>query len=136
MPRHVLLPKAPPGDAPAVDLDLQAAWKLYDRQARFVGTLASGWRPDVFHIHLSWFSSFYRKLAWFQEAQATGRPVVVHLHAPDISAFYNTGRAHAAAMAYMFNRAARVVALTHAMADELRSLFGDGPRIEVLYNPV
>jgi hypothetical protein len=37
MPRHVLLPKAPPGDAPQVDLDLQAAWKLYDRQARFVG---------------------------------------------------------------------------------------------------
>ena len=109
---------------------------MLSRQARFVGALAGGWRPDVFHIHLSWFSSFYRKLAWFQEAQATGRPVVVHLHAPDITEFYNTGRAHAAAMAYMFNRAARVVALTQAMADELRALFGQGPRIEVLYNPV
>lgn len=109
---------------------------MLSRQARFIGALAQGWRPDVFHIHLSWFSSFYRKLAWFEEALATGRPVVVHLHTPDITAFYRTGRVHAAAMTHMFRRAHRVVALTEAMAEELRGLFGPGPRIEVLYNPV
>ena len=109
---------------------------MLSRQARFVGALAGGWRPDVFHIHLSWFSSFYRKFAWFEEAHATGRPVVVHVHAPDITEFYKSGRVHAAAMAYLFRKAARVVALTEAMAAELRGLFGEGPRIEVLYNPV
>lgn len=104
--------------------------------ARFLDALAGGYRPDLFHIHLSWHTSFYRKLAWFIEARRTGRPVIVHLHMPDIGAFFRTGRAHAAAMAWMFRRADRVVALTEAMAAELRALFGPGPRIEVLYNPV
>ena len=49
------------------------------RQARFVARLASGWRPDLFHIHASYFSSFYRKMAYFKQASATGRPVLLHL---------------------------------------------------------
>ncbi len=104
--------------------------------ARFLDALVGGYRPDVFHIHLSWHTSFYRKLAYFLEARRTGRPVIVHLHMPDIGAFFRTGRAHAAAMGWMFRHADRVVALTEAMAAELRALFGPGPRIEVLYNPV
>lgn len=104
--------------------------------ARFLDALAGGYLPDIFHIHLSWHTSFYRKLAWFIEARRTGRPVIVHLHMPDIGAFFGSGRAHAAAMGWMFRHADRVLALTEAMAAELRALFGPGPRIEVLYNPV
>ena len=49
------------------------------RQARFVRRLASGWRPDLFHIHTSYFSSFYRKMAYFKQASATGAPVIIHI---------------------------------------------------------
>ena len=106
------------------------------RNARFLDALAGGYRPDLFHIHLSWRTSFYRKLLWFMEARRTGKPVIVHVHMPDIGDFARSGTAHAAAMRWMFTTADRVVALTAAMASELRALFGDQPRIEVLYNPV
>lgn len=106
------------------------------RQARFVARLATGWRPELFHVHLSYFSSFYRKLAYFEEALATGRPVVAHIHAPDLAAFHDASRVHAAAMSWMFRRAARVVVLSRAMAGQVRAWTGDSARLEVLYNPV
>ena len=106
------------------------------RQARFVGRIASAWRPDLFHIHLSWFSSFYRKMAYFEEAHATGRPVLVHVHTPDLEHFRRSSRIHGSAMRWMFGRAARVIALSEAMATELREIAGPEPLIDVLYNPV
>lgn len=105
-------------------------------QARFVARLARGWRPDLFHIHLSYFASFYRKLVWFREALLTGRPVVVHVHAPDLDRFFDAARLHREAMGWMFRRAARVLVLSEAMARTIRRRLGVREGVEVLYNPV
>lgn len=106
------------------------------RQGRFVARLARGWRPQLFHVHLSYFTSFYRKLAYVQEARATGAPVVLHVHAPDLGAFHSAARIHAAAMRALFQQADRVIALSRAMSAEIHELCGDEVRVDVLYNPV
>lgn len=106
------------------------------RQARFVARLARGWRPDVFHIHLSSYVSFYRKLTYFEEAHATGRPVLVHLHGSDMADFHDAGGAHRRALEWMLRRAAAVVCLSEAMGRDVRAWMGDRARVEVVYNPV
>lgn len=115
---------------------LPKAARMAARQARFVARLARGWRPQLFHVHLSYFTSFYRKLAYVQEARATGAPVVLHIHAPDLGAFHDAARIHAAAMRFLFQQADRVVALSQSMAAEVRTLAGPDVRLDVLYNPV
>jgi glycosyltransferase involved in cell wall biosynthesis len=106
------------------------------RQAAFVGRLARGWRPQLFHIHLSYFSSFYRKMAYFEQARATGAPTVVHVHAPDLHAFHQASNVHAAAMRHVFTRSDRVVALSEDMARTIHRLAGPGVDVRVIYNPV
>jgi glycosyltransferase involved in cell wall biosynthesis len=106
------------------------------RQARFVARLATGWRPDLFHIHASYFSSFYRKMAYFKQASATGRPVIIHLHAPDLPSFYESSRLHRSAIHHIFKKAARVVVLSEDMGDMIRGWMGDDARVHRLYNPV
>lgn len=106
------------------------------RQAAFVSRLATGWRPDLFHIHVSYFTSFYRKLPYFEQARATGAPVLVHVHAPDLHGFHAAARVHAAAMRHVFKNADRVIALSDDMATTIHRLAGPGCRVEVLYNPV
>ena len=106
------------------------------RQAAFVARLAQGWRPDLFHIHLSYFTSFYRKLAYFEQARATGAPVVVHVHAPDLHAFHQASNVHATAMRHVFTNADCVIALSEDMARTIHHLTGPGARVSVVYNPV
>jgi len=106
------------------------------RQAAFVARLARGWRPEVFHIHLSYYSSFYRKLAYFEQARATGAPVVVHVHAPDLHAFHHASSVHATAIRHVFTQADRVVALSDDMARTIHRLAGPGAAVDVIYNPV
>ncbi len=112
------------------------AARMMVRQGRFVARLARGWRPQLFHVHLSYFTSFYRKMAYVQEARTTGAPIVLHVHAPDLAAFHGAARVHAAAMRYLFTQADRVIALSQAMAAEIHALCGDGVAVDVLYNPV
>ena len=99
------------------------------RQAAFVARLAQGWRPDLFHIHLSYFTSFYRKLAYFEQARATGAPVVVHVHAPDLHAFHQASNVHATAMRHVFTNADCVIALSEDMARTIHHLTGPGARV-------
>lgn len=106
------------------------------RELVFAGQLARGWRPDVFHIHLSYFASFYRKLVWFEQAHATGRPVIVHLHIPDLAGFIEGSPVHRRMMRWMFSRAAAVVVLSRSMAGVIEALVGPGFPLVVLYNPV
>jgi len=117
---------------------LPKAARIALRQARFVSRLAQGWRPQLFHVHLSWFTSFYRKLPYIQEARLTGAPVLVHVHTPDLAAFWGANRLHAAAMTAVFSQADRCIVLSKAMAKQVRELTEDHPglRLEVLYNPV
>ena len=106
------------------------------QQAHFVRRLAAGWRPDLVHVHLSYFTSFYRKLIYIEEALAVGLPVVIHVHAPDLEGFAAAHAVHAQAMKRAFRRVDRVVVLSHAMAATVRQLAGPDVRIEVIYNPV
>ncbi len=106
------------------------------QQARFMGRLARGWRPDLVHVHLSYHTSFYRKALYIEQALAVGLRVVAHVHAPDLEGFAAAGPQHRAAMKHVFGRVHRVVVLSEAMARTLRQLCGDGIRLEVIYNPV
>lgn len=109
---------------------------VVQRQARFMARLAKGWRPDLFHIHASYYTSFYRKMAYFTQATATGAPVLIHLHAPDMTSFYEASKVHRTAIHQVFQRAARVVVLSEDMGSMIREWMGDSARIHVLYNPV
>lgn len=105
------------------------------RHTRYLGKLARGWRPDLFHIHMSSYVSFYRKLAYFEEARATGAPVLVHLHGSDMEDFFAAGGIHEAAIHHMFSRAARVVCLSQSMARAVSEWMPSAP-VAVIYNPV
>ena len=80
-------------------------------QTRFVKELARGYRPDIFHIHVADRRSFYRKLAYFEEAQLTGVPVVVHIHGAVFEEFFEAHPANALAVKRMFSSAAMVMVL-------------------------
>ena len=105
-------------------------------QGRFIARLANGYRPDVFHIHVADRRSFYRKLAYFEEAHLTGIPVVVHIHGAVFEAFHDAHPTNAAAIRHMFQRAAKVLVL-HQKIFEKSMRWTDGKSdVEILYNPV
>jgi glycosyltransferase involved in cell wall biosynthesis len=105
-------------------------------EAKFVGKLATGYRPDIFHIHVADRRSFYRKLAYFEQAQLTGKPVVVHIHGAVFEEFHDASTANAKAIHWMFKRAAAVLVLHRRIRDKALDWVGDEGRVEILYNPV
>ena len=105
-------------------------------EAKYAAKLATGYRPDIFHIHVADRRSFYRKLAYFEQAQLTGRPVVVHIHGAVFEEFHDASAANAKAIHWMFKRAAAVLVLHQRILDKAKSWVGDEGRIEILYNPV
>jgi glycosyltransferase involved in cell wall biosynthesis len=105
-------------------------------EAKFIKRLATGYRPDVFHIHVADRRSFYRKLAYFEQAQLTGKPVVVHIHGAVFEEFHDASAANAKAIHWMFRRAAAVLVLHQRIFDKAREWVGDEGRVEILYNPV
>ena len=105
-------------------------------QSRFVRSLLGGYRPDVFHIHVADRRSFYRKLAYFEQAQLTGVPVVVHIHGAVFEEFYEAHPANAAAVRRMFSSAAMVMVLHQKIYDKSVEWAGGDSNVEILYNPV
>jgi len=105
-------------------------------QTRFVSELARGYRPDIFHIHVADRRSFYRKLAYFEQAQLTGVPVVVHIHGAVFEEFFEAHPANGAAVRRMFSTAAMVMVLHRTIAEKSIEWAGDSGRVEILYNPV
>jgi glycosyltransferase involved in cell wall biosynthesis len=105
-------------------------------QSRFIRELAQGYRPDVFHIHVADRRSFYRKLAYFEEARLTGVPVVVHIHGAVFEAFYEAHPANAVAVNRMFARADKVLVLHQKIYDKSIKWAGSPDNVEILYNPV
>ncbi len=105
-------------------------------EAKFLSRLAGGYKPDVFHIHVADRRSFYRKLAYFEQAHLTGRPIVVHIHGAVFEAFHDASPANAKAIHWMFKRAALVLVLHHRILEKAQEWCGDEARIEILYNPV
>ncbi len=105
-------------------------------QARFLGKLASGYRPAVFHIHVADGTSFWRMWLYFEQERLTGRPVVVHIHGAQFQEFHDASSVNAQAVARMFRKADRVLVLFHRMK-ELAERWTEGQaKVEVLYNPV
>jgi glycosyltransferase involved in cell wall biosynthesis len=104
-------------------------------QGRFVTKLATGYRPDVFHIHVADRRSFYRKLAYFEEAHLTGVPVVVHIHGAVFEAFHDAHPTNAASIRHMFKRAAMVLVLHQKIYDKSTKWAGEDGNVEILYNP-
>lgn len=117
-------------------LPVERALHMATQQARFLARLARGWRPDVVHVHLSYFTSFYRESLYLTEAKALGIPVVAHVHAPDLEGFAAARRVHGEALTRVFHLVDRVVVLSEAMARTVRELTGPRTRVEVIYNPV
>ncbi len=105
-------------------------------QGRFVRALAEGYRPDIFHIHIADRRSFYRKLAYFEQATLTGVPVVAHIHGAVFEEFYDAHPANAAAVRRMFTRADKVLVLHQKIYDKSVKWAGASDRVEILYNPV
>lgn len=105
-------------------------------QSRFVRDLLGGYRPDVFHIHVADRRSFYRKLAYFEQAQLTGIPVVVHIHGAVFEEFYDAHPANATAVRRMFSTAAMVMVLHQKIYDKSVVWSGSASNVEILYNPV
>lgn len=105
-------------------------------QSRFVRDLLGGYRPDVFHIHVADRRSFYRKLAYFEQAQMTGVPVVVHIHGAVFEEFYDASPTNAAAVRRMFSSAAMVLVLHQAIHAKSVEWAGSTGTVEILYNPV
>ena len=110
--------------------------KMAVGQAKFLSKIATGWRPDLFHIHMSYRTSFYRKLVYLNEALATGRPVVIHIHGSKFEEFHDASPKHAKAIENAFRKASRVVVLSEAMADVVQGWMGPIDNVRVLYNPV
>ena len=110
--------------------------KNIEGQRRFVSQLATGYRPDVFHIHVADRRSFYRKLAYFEEAHLTGVPVVVHIHGAVFEAFHDAHPTNAAAIRHMFRRAAKVLVLHKKIFEKSVRWTGGDANVEILYNPV
>lgn len=105
-------------------------------QARFVGRLAAGWRPQVLHLHSSAFTSFYRKLLYFHEGRAARLPVIVHVHGSRFEVFHDASPLHRRAVERTFERAAAVVVLSEATARVVRGWLGGRGDVRVIYNPV
>ncbi len=105
-------------------------------EARFLTRLATGYRPDLFHIHVADQRSFYRKAVWYEQARLTHRPVVVHLHGAEIERFHDASRANAAVVSWLFRRATLVLVLSGRSEALARAWTGDRARVRVLYNPV
>ena len=105
-------------------------------QSRFIRDLVGGYRPDVFHIHVADRRSFYRKLAYFEQARLTGVPVVVHIHGAVFEEFTNANSTNAAAVRRMFSTAALVLVLHKAIYAKSIVWSGTESNVEILYNPV
>ena len=105
-------------------------------QSRFIRAIASGYRPDIFHIHVADRRSFYRKLTYFKQAALTGVPVVVHIHGAVFEAFHDAHPANAASIRHMFTRAAAVLVLHQKIYEKSLKWAGETGHVEILYNPV
>lgn len=105
-------------------------------EARLLADLARNGPADLYHIHLSAGSSFWRKLVFFRQVLSTGRPVVVHVHGSEIEPFYEASPRNAAAMRWMFRRAARVIALYPGFAEQVTRWTEGRARVVQLLNPV
>jgi len=106
-------------------------------QARFVKRLATGWRPDVFHIHCGGVVSITRKLSYITEIRAMGIPIVLHVHGSNhMEQIYARSPWHARGVRKLFQLAERIVVVSQYMEDRIKEWMGADFPVGRVYNPV
>lgn len=105
-------------------------------EARYARRLLAGWRPDLLHVHVADGTSFWRKLAYIEQARLAGIPCVAHLHGAWMEDFHDRSAANRAAIRRMFSIVQMVMPLHGRMAARVRAWAPRPVPVEVLYNPV
>lgn len=105
-------------------------------QAGFLAGLLGGFDPDLFHIHVADGASFYRKMAYFQQARATGKPVVLHNNFANLEELVARSGLHEALVRSCYSQASQVHVVSHDMANNIREWTRGEATIRVLFNPV
>jgi len=111
-------------------------WKNLVCETRYAHRLLRGYRPDLFHVHVADGPSFWRKLAYIEQARLAGVPTLAHLHGAWMEDFWERDRRNRLAVRRMFSIVDLVVPLHARMAARVREWGGPRVPVEVLYNPV
>jgi glycosyltransferase involved in cell wall biosynthesis len=105
-------------------------------QAGFLSSLLAGFQPDLFHIHVADGASFYRKMAYFQQARATGKPVVLHNNFANLEELVARSSLHESLVRGCYSAASQVHVVSHDMARDITEWTQGQANIRVLFNPV
>lgn len=105
-------------------------------QARFLKSFAGDWRPDLFHIHVADGASFYRKMVYFEQGRASGKPVILHNNFAHLEELFGRDRVHEAVIRRAYSQADQVHVVSQDMAQCIRGWTDGKATIRVLYNPV
>ncbi len=97
--------------------------------------LIAVFRPQIVHIHLSSYFSFYRKFILFLEAKLFRRKVLIHCHGSVFQRFHDAHRIHAFFIRKLMNGADMVLVLSKSWREVIRS-YSTNPNVKLLYNPV
>ncbi|WP_214365494.1 glycosyltransferase family 4 protein [Pseudonocardia sp. H11422] len=93
-------------------------------------------RPDIVHLHMAKYGSYFRKATLLWLARARRVPVVLHIHAGEFRLFYDRmPRPVRWSIRRTLSRASAVVALGGRWAERLREIAPDA-RIVAIPNPV
>ena len=93
-------------------------------------------RPAIVHLHASWHSSFWRKMAYARISWLKGARVLLHVHPTYFMDFYESSDPlRQRAIRATIRRCQALIVLTEEMASRLRALAPDS-RVYVLPNPV
>ncbi|MCB9763347.1 MAG: glycosyltransferase family 4 protein [Alphaproteobacteria bacterium] len=105
-------------------------------EARLAATLARGWRPDLFHIHVADGMSFYRKVFYLEQARALGVPVILHNNFAHLETLVERSPLHAGLVRHAYSTATQVHVVSHDMARQIAAWTDGRATIRVLFNPV
>jgi glycosyltransferase involved in cell wall biosynthesis len=92
-------------------------------------------KPDIVHIHLSSYFSFYRKSAIFLLAKFFGKKVIVHCHGSNFKEFHDSSSVHSFFIRRMFNACTAILVLSKDWKETIET-YTTNKRVIILYNPV
>jgi glycosyltransferase involved in cell wall biosynthesis len=103
---------------------------------RYIGILLTS-HVQLIHVHMASRASFWRKFCFIQMGFLLRIPVLIHLHGGEFHIFY--GRECSLwkkkIVRYVFEKANRVVVLSHRWAEWAQNTFS-AANVSVVYNPV
>jgi len=100
----------------------------------FIGLMAA-FRPQIVHIHISSYFSFYRKFILFLEARIFRKKVVVHCHGSVFQRFHDAHRINEFFIRKLMDGADVILVLSQSWEKVIRS-YSANPNVKLLYNPV